>query len=86
MVTIVLHSPFSQLAGQREIGLRCPPATSVGEALVELARRLPGLREQVAPGKINQGFIVMAGGRLARADSPLADGDEVLVLPPIAGG
>ena len=87
MLKIVLHAPFSQLAGGREVDLPCgQTGMTVQQALTDLAARFPGLQEQVVPGKMNQTFVVMAGGRIARADSPLADGEEVLLLPPIAGG
>ena len=86
MLKIVLHAPFSQLAGGREVDLPCRPAMTVEQALEGLAARIPALRDHLSPGKMNQSFIVMAGGRIAGAGSPLADGEEVLLLPPIAGG
>ena len=87
MLKIVLHAPFSQLAGGRKFDLPCgQTGMTVQQALADLAARVPGLREQLVPGKMNQTFIVMAGGRIARAESPLADGEQVLLLPPIAGG
>lgn len=86
MLKIVLHSPFSQVAGLREVHLPRRPGMTVGQALLELVDRIPGLMEHLPPGKIDQTFLVIVGGRLAKADSLLADGDEILLVPPIAGG
>lgn len=54
-------------------------AGSAGELFAELSLKNPGL----------EGFeaaLVAINDEMADWDSPLADGDEVLFFPPVAGG
>jgi molybdopterin synthase catalytic subunit/molybdopterin converting factor small subunit len=52
--------------------------------IVALRAWLAGARPRLAPYLGRMRFAI--NGELARDDSALADGDEVMVLPPVAGG
>ena len=74
-VAIKLHGPFRIGRFTEEVRELPPGATprTVAEGL-----RLP-------PALVETG-IVLIGGVHARLDDPLADGDELSLLPPLEGG
>ena len=85
-VKIVLYAPFSQLAGRREVLLPFEPGMTVDRALRRLAGEVPGLAAQLSPEGIERTFLAVAGGRLLGTDSTLGGGEELLLVPPMAGG
>ena len=66
--------------------------SSVGEALDALYAKYDGLRERIADadGGVRRFVNVYLGGEDVRfldgLDTPVADGDEVTILPAVAGG
>lgn len=69
-----------ELAGSREIQLVLPPGATVEDAWSDLVRRFPVL----APGRPYVRFA--RNGEYTEAQAPLADGDEIAVIPPVSGG
>jgi MoaD family protein len=69
-----------ELAGAREIQLALPAGATVEDAWGDLVRRFPVL----APGRPYVRFA--RNGEYAEPGAPLADGDEVAVIPPVSGG
>jgi molybdopterin synthase sulfur carrier subunit len=66
-------------------------ADSVGEALEALFDRYDGLRDRITEnGELRRFVNVYAGGEDIRfeqgLETPLNDGDEVTILPAVAGG
>jgi len=66
-------------------------AGSVGEALEALFDRYEGLRERITEdGELRRFVNVFAGGEDIRfgqgLETPVGDGDEVTILPAVAGG
>jgi molybdopterin converting factor small subunit len=89
-ITIQLPKVLSELAGgAREISAN---GTTLGEAVSEVAARYPALgpRLRDAEGKpyefviyyLNDEDVRLCGGFAA----PLRDGDEVIIVPAVAGG
>ena len=86
-------SLFSYLAeatgGQRRL---CVEGRTVRQALSDLARRYPALAARLwdADGSLSPALAVHLTGRaLARPDpleTPLAEGDEIVLLPVVTGG
>jgi molybdopterin synthase catalytic subunit len=74
---------FAALAaktGQREASLQLNQGASVRDALHALEQRHAALREfsgKLAPA-VNQAYVGQ--------DHPLADGDELALIPPVSGG
>jgi MoaD family protein len=65
--------------------------TTVGEVLDGLYDRFDGLRERIAvDGDLRRFVNVYVGGEDIRfldgLDTPVEDGDEVTILPAVAGG
>jgi sulfur-carrier protein len=66
-------------------------ATTVGEVLDGLYDRYDGLRDRIAvDGDLRRFVNVYVGGEDIRfldgLDTPVEDGDEVTILPAVAGG
>jgi sulfur-carrier protein len=66
-------------------------ASSVGEALELVFERYDGLRDRITEnGEMRRFVNVYAGGEDIRfgkgLDTPVGDGDEVTILPAVAGG
>ena len=66
-------------------------AHSVGEALDALYERYDGLRDRITEdGELRRFVNVYVGGEDIRfgqgLDTPVGDGDEITILPAVAGG
>ena len=64
----------------RELLLRLPPASGLGEAL-----------QRAEGGQLGPGLVLLVNGQHhshlpGRLDASLRDGDEVAIFPPLAGG
>jgi sulfur-carrier protein len=64
---------------------------SVGEALDALYERYDGLRDRITEdGELRRFVNVYVGGEDIRfgqgLDTPVSDGDEITILPAVAGG
>jgi MoaD family protein len=65
--------------------------SSVGEALEALYERYDGLRDRITEdGELRRFVNVYVGGEDIRfgqgVDTPIEDGDEITILPAVAGG
>jgi molybdopterin synthase catalytic subunit len=69
-----------ELAGTRELSLELPGGATIEDAWSALVERFPGL----APGRVSVRFA--RNGAYAGPETPLADGDEVAMIPPVSGG
>ena len=79
-VRVRLFAIQRQLAGRREVDLELPPDASIESAWSALVAIHPSL----APGRAYVRFARNAD--YAGADTPLADGDELAIIPPVSGG
>ena len=80
-VDVKLFAILRERAGRDRVGIELREGSSVGDALDEL-RREPALGEL-----IERMPVTMAVNReYAAADTPLAEGDELALIPPVSGG
>jgi MoaE-MoaD fusion protein len=79
-VRVRLFAMQRELVGARELGLELASGSSIETVWAALVERHPGL----APGRPSVRFA--RNGAYADAATPLADGDEVAVIPPVSGG
>jgi molybdopterin synthase catalytic subunit len=78
-VHVRLFASYREAAGVGHIELDVPPGAKVRDAIAEIARRHP----LIAEGRM----VVIAKNReYVTPDEPLADGDEVALIPPVSGG
>jgi molybdopterin synthase sulfur carrier subunit len=78
-VRVLLFARFAELLGRDALELDPARARSVGQVLAFL-RALPG-GDRLPPAP-----LVAINLSQVRGDHPVAPGDEVAVLPPLAGG
>jgi MoaE-MoaD fusion protein len=79
-VRIRLFAIQRELAGTREVALDLPDGATVEDAWTALVAIHPGL----APGRASVRFA--RNGAYADPSTPLTDGDEVAMIPPVSGG
>ncbi len=79
-VTVKLFAAYQEAYGLSELKLELPAQTSVKEVLDRLLQERPELekwRDRTRFG-VNLQFVT--------ADTPLQNGDEVVMIPPVSGG
>ena len=79
-ITVRLFASHREAAGVSEIVVDLPADARAVDAFATCRRTHPGLPP---PGA---GIAFAVNRELAKADTKLRDGDEVAVLPPVAGG
>ncbi len=79
-VNVRLFGPAADWAGQEALEYALRPPATLATLIELLSAKYPRLGS-------NAGFVRFAvGGEYAGADHPLREGDEVAVIPPVAGG
>jgi MoaE-MoaD fusion protein len=79
-VTVLFFAQVRQRAGCAGPELSLPGGSRLSDALAVLVRDSPAL-EPLWPH-----LAVAVSGRLARPDTPLTEGAELALLPPVSGG
>jgi molybdopterin synthase catalytic subunit len=79
-VRIRLFAIQRELAGSRQVDVSLPDGSDVEAAWTALIARYPVL----APGRPSMRFA--RNGDYAEPTTPLSDGDEVAMIPPVSGG
>jgi molybdopterin synthase sulfur carrier subunit len=89
-VQVRIPTPLRKLTHNEE--LVQIQATTVGDAIVELQSRYPGIRERLLDeqGTVRRFVNVYVNEEdirfLQNQQTPLKDGDEISIIPAIAGG
>ena len=78
-VTVLLFASYAEKLGRRSIGLEMPAGSTVRTVLDEIGR-MPGADALPATP------LVAVNRSYARAGDTVADGDEIAIIPPVAGG
>jgi len=79
-IRVRFFARYAELVGREETALAVALPATVGEVVRRGRAELPG-----AHG-IPERPLIALNLRHVRADAPLSDGDEVALLPPMAGG
>jgi molybdopterin synthase catalytic subunit len=79
-INIKLFAILRDRAGTSEVALELPDGATVAEAAAKLAETFPTMRSLLerAAFAVNQSY--------SKADTALADGDELALIPPVSGG
>jgi len=91
-VKVNLYFPFRRELPEGEIVLELPEGASAGEAVAALAARFPVLQEKLydSRGNLKRLAAALVDGTsvqfLQGFSTPLSDGDELTLLPPVGGG
>jgi molybdopterin synthase sulfur carrier subunit len=90
MPTVRIPTPLRKLTrNQEEVKAE---GHTVGEILTDLERNYPGLRERICDdqGAVRRFVNIFANDEdirfLQNLDTPIKDGDEISIVPAIAGG
>ena len=78
-IRVRLFARYAELLGQDDLTLPAEGLNTAGDVLARI-RSLPGGRE------IGERTLMAINLRQAALDAPVAPGDEVAFLPPLAGG
>ena len=78
-VTVLLFASYADALGNAELALTLPQGATVADALRRVGE-LPGA-DRVPPAP-----LVAVNERYATLDQLLAPGDELALIPPVAGG
>ena len=78
-VRLLLFASYAEAFGRDELLLDLPAGATAGDALAAIRAR-PGA-EKLPPKP-----MIAVNQRYAKAEAPLAEGDEVALIPPVAGG
>lgn len=78
-VTVLLFASYADALGEREIPIDVPNGSTVGEVV----RRV---REMAGSARLPAEPMVAVNEEYAKSDRRLAAGDEVAIIPPVAGG
>ena len=77
-VKVLVFASYADALGKGELSLSLPSGSTVGDCLAEVRRQ--------AGGRVPPAPLVAVNLVYARPDHPLAEGDEVALIPPVAGG
>ncbi|HTH48562.1 MAG TPA: MoaD/ThiS family protein [Candidatus Limnocylindria bacterium] len=89
-VKVRIPTPLRKLTNEQEL-VEVAPGT-VGAAIIELQRKFPGIQERLVDeaGQVRRFVNVYVNEEdirfLQNSATPLKDGDEVSIIPAIAGG
>lgn len=79
-VSVRLFAIQRELVGRRDVPLELPAGATVESAWQALVAANPGL----APGRPSVRFA--RNGEYTEPSTPLSDGDEIAIIPPVSGG
>ncbi|MGF1488521.1 MAG: MoaD/ThiS family protein [Prochloraceae cyanobacterium] len=79
-VTVKLFAAYQEAYGMPELKLELPARTSVKEVLDRLVKERPELEQWRDLTRFGVNLNFVAG------DTPLQNGDEVVMIPPVSGG
>jgi molybdopterin converting factor subunit 1 len=79
-VRVLLFASLRERAGTGELSLELPADATVAAVRLALVNRMPGLEKHLdrIAWAVNRSY--------AKPTTPLNDGDEVALLPPVSGG
>ncbi len=91
-VKVTLYFPFREELPTNPLELDLPEGATIAQAVEALATRFPSLRTRLydAQGQVHRHISALVNGvsiQYKRGwSTPLAHGDEVVLLPPVGGG
>lgn len=78
-VTVLLFASYADTLGANSLPLELSPGATAGDALERV-------RTLAAGGALPSKPLLAVNERYARSDQVLAAGDEIAIIPPVAGG
>lgn len=91
-VRVSLYFPFREELPEDPLELELPEGAAAAQVVEALVARFPALRPRLydAQGKIHRHISALVNGTSIQFrrgwDTPVSEGDEVVLLPPVGGG
>ncbi len=87
-VRFKLFSIFREEAGASEVEVQVKEGATILDAVKELARVKPRLKERLlnGDGTLKRGFHLMRDERWPKPDEKVKEGDLIIIFPPVGGG
>jgi molybdopterin converting factor small subunit len=79
-VRVLLFASYADLTGRKSVDIPVPPGATVEDVLVHLRAAVPGA-DRLPPRPLVAVNCIHAG-----TETRVSDGDELAILPPMAGG
>ncbi len=79
LVRVKLFASYAEAAGRDELDLSLAAGATAADALA-------AVRSQAWASRLPPSPAVAVNQRYARSDAVLRDGDELAIIPPVAGG
>ncbi|HEX6309126.1 MAG TPA: MoaD/ThiS family protein [Longimicrobiales bacterium] len=79
-VRIVLLAAYRDMAGASELEVELPAQSTAADAIARLRRA------STQAARLPERPVIAVNQEWASLDSTLCDGDEIALLPPVAGG
>ncbi|WP_013325122.1 MoaD/ThiS family protein [Gloeothece verrucosa] len=79
-IIVKLFAAYQEAYGLSELSLNFPPQTPVKAVLDNLLKEHPELEQWRSVTRFGINF------QFVDSDTPLKDGDEVVLIPPVSGG
>jgi len=79
-ITLKLFAVYQETLGMPEKKMQLPAGTTVGEVRDRLIQAYPQLSQWKDLTRFGLNF------QFVEANTPLADGDELVLIPPVSGG
>ena len=79
-VRVLFFATIAELAGRREMVLETAGTIDAGSVFDQLAREIPSLETR------RNSILLAVNSEFARPETPVRDGDELALFPPVSGG
>jgi len=79
-ITVRLFANLRDRAGVSQISIDVPEPGTIAEAVKEVRRRVPNLADHL------HGIAFALNRSYTQPNTPLQDGDELALIPPVSGG
>ena len=80
LIRVLFFARYAEMVGRSDTTLEVSLPATVGDVVRRVRRELPG------GSALPETPLAALNATHARLDAPVSDGDEVALLPPIAGG
>lgn len=78
-VTVLLFASYADALGANSLALELPAGATVSDVVARV-QQMPGA------ARLPKNPLVAVNERYVKRDRPISPGDEVAIIPPVAGG
>ena len=79
-VTVRLFAGVREAAGVSSVDVELPAPATISQAVEAASRAVPGV------WRLPKTVLLASNGEYASNETPVEDGDEVAIIPPVSGG